>query len=228
MSTPLQPLITKAGLAAIWNATKTGVSAEITHIGLGSAGYKPSDEQKALRTQEGKYPIAGGEQLSSTLIHLTAIADDGKAFWVREIGFFLSDGTLLAVWSDADTPLTYKAGKDEVLLAYDLSLQALPADSVTINSTAAGLNLTLAAPLAAQAAAMIAVELRNLKQHDEIEQQAETLRIAGEKVSLLLSRIADVEARQAADRDGLLTAAASNAAGLIALQKILVQHLHGA
>lgn len=38
MSTALKPLITKAGLAAIWNATSTGVQAEIAYIGLGSQG----------------------------------------------------------------------------------------------------------------------------------------------------------------------------------------------
>lgn len=84
--------------------------------------------------------------MSNTLIHLTTLADGAAEFWVREIGFLLADGTLLAVWSHATEILTYKAAGTDLLLAYDLSLSALPADSVTIVSSAAGLNLTLAAP----------------------------------------------------------------------------------
>ncbi|MCE0904714.1 phage tail protein [Pseudomonas alloputida] len=129
MSTALQPVITKVGLAAILRADNTGIAAQITHVVLGTSGYTPSADQKSLVAQTAKYPIAGGERLSSTLLHLIALADGDRAFWVREIGFLLSDGTLLAVWSDSSTPLAYKSADTDLLLAYDLSLAALPADS---------------------------------------------------------------------------------------------------
>ncbi|MEK0334364.1 phage tail protein [Pseudomonas sp. 5FOS] len=169
MSTTLQPVITKGGLAAIFNASKTGLSAEITHVVLGTSGYTvlPGTDQKVLRTLVGKYPIAGGEKLTSTLLHLTAVVDGAAAFWVREIGFLLSDGTLLAVWSHATEALTFKPAGDQLLLDYDLSLAALPADSVTINTTSPGLNLTLAEPLAAQATAVVAELLRTQLQQDK-------------------------------------------------------------
>lgn len=140
MTTPLQPVITTAGLAAIWRADNKGIAAEITHIGLGTTGYTPNKTQTALRTRKGLYPISDGERLSSTLLHLTAIADDTLEYWVREVGFYLADGTLLAVWSDPATALAYKSPTAQLLLAYDLSLSALPADSVTITLTGAGLN----------------------------------------------------------------------------------------
>lgn len=227
MTTPLQPQITKTGLAAIWSATNTGLAAEITHIGLGSSGYTPSIEQKSLRNQVAKYPISGGEKLSSTLIHLTAVADDTAAFWVREIGFFLSDGTLLAVWSHPTEALTYKSGKDELLLAYDLSLEALPADSVTINSTAAGLNLTLAGPLAAQATALIAEQLRSVLQQDQLDVQKEQQRVAGELLSDLIKRMKTAESRQDVDRENLLIAIVANATGLVSLQNLFSQKTLG-
>jgi len=218
MSTPLQPVITKAGLAAILRADNTGIAAQITHIALGTQGYTPSADQKSLIAQTAKYPIAGGERLSSTLLHLTALADDGRAFWVREIGFLLSDGTLLAVWSDPTTPLTYKSATTDLLLAYDLSLAALPADSVTIISNDAGLSLSLAAPLAAQAQALIAEQLRGLQQQDQLDQQGQWQRVAGDQISLLLSRMSEVERRQDADREGLASAAIGNAAAVVAGQ----------
>lgn len=228
MSTALKPLITKAGLAAIWNATSTGVQAEIAYIGLGSQGYTPNFDQKALRAQVVKYPVSGGEKLSSSLIHLTALADDDKAFWVREVGIYFADGTLFAVWSSPDTPLTYKAAGTELLMAYDLSLEALPADSVTIVSTSTGLNLTLAAPLAAQATALVAEMMRGVLQQDQLDVQGKQLRVAGEVLSNLTERMKTVEMQQEQDRENLLTAVVANAAALINLQNLFSQKTLGA
>lgn len=228
MSTALQPLITKAGLAAIWNATSTGVQAEIAYIGLGSQGYTPTVDQKALRTQVVKYPVSGGEKLSSSLIHLTALADDDKAFWVREVGIYFADGTLFAVWSSPDTPLTYKAAGTELLMAYDLSLEALPADSVTIVSTATGLNLTLAGPLAAQSTALVAEMMRGVLQQDQIDVQGKRLKVVGEVLSNLTERMKAVEMQQEQDRENLLTAVVANATALINLQNLFSQKTLGA
>ncbi|MEE1917542.1 phage tail protein [Pseudomonas asiatica] len=223
MSTPLQPVFTKAGLAAILRADNTGIAAQITHIALGTSGYTPSADQKSLVAQTAKYPIAGGERLSSTLLHLTALADGDSAFWVREIGFLLSDGTLLAVWSDPSQPLTYKSADTDLLLAYDLSLSALPADSVTIVSNEAGLSLSLAGPLAAQAQALIAEQLRGLQQQDQLDQQSQWQRVAGEQISRLLSRMSEVERRQDADRENLSSAVVGNAAAVVADQLLGLQ-----
>ena len=177
MSTALQPVITKAGLAAVFNATRTGLAAEITHVVLGDRAYTPSADQIVLGRQLAKYPIVGGEKLSSTLLHLTAVADGESAFYVREIGFLLSDGTLFAVWSSTTEVLAYKAAGIDLLLAYDLSLAALPANSVTINSIGAGLSLSLAAPFAALAAAQVAAQFRDLKQQDLLDSQTDQQRI---------------------------------------------------
>ncbi|MBA1194875.1 phage tail protein [Pseudomonas entomophila] len=228
MTTPLQPVITSAGLAAIWRADNKGIAAEITHIGLGTTGYTPNKTQTALRTRKGLYPISDGEKLSSTLLHLTAIADDDLEYWVREVGFYLSDGTLLAVWSDPATALAYKSPTAQLLLAYDLSLSALPADSVVINSTGAGLNLTLAEPLAAQASALVAEMMRGVQQQDQLETQSKQLRVVGELLGNLTERMKEVEARQELDREGMLTAIVANATALINLQNLFSQKTLGA
>lgn len=228
MTTALKPLITKAGLAAIWNATSTGVKAEIAFVGLGDQGYTPTFDQPTLRGQVAKYPIAGGEKLSSSLIHLTALVDDNNAFWVRGVGFYLADGTLFAVWSSTGDPLTYKPAGGEVLLAYDLSLEALPADSVTIVSTSAGLNLTLAEPLAAQASVLIAAQLRDVLQQDQITTLELRQKIAGNQISNLLNRMLLAEQAHTETREGLLSAAVANAAAIIALQTVVIRHIHGA
>ncbi len=228
MSTALQPVITKAGLAAILTATKTGLSAEISHIALGSQAYTPSAEQKTLRNEVARFPISSGEKLSSTLLHLTAVADGATAYWVKEVGIFLKDGTLLAVWSHLTEALAYKAANIDLLLAYDLSLAALPADSVTIVSSAAGLNLTLAGPLAALSTALIAEQVRGMAKGDRLDGLERLARIAGEQIGGLLVRVEAAEKAVTETRDGLLSLAVANATGLMTIQLNQIQKLLGA
>lgn len=228
MSTGLQPVITKAGLAAILTATKTGLAAEIGYIALGSQAYTPSAEQKTLRNEVARFPISSGEKLSSTLLHLTAVADGTTAYWVREVGIFLTDGTLLAVWSHLTEALAYKAANIDLLLAYDLSLAALPADSVTITSTAAGLNLTLAGPLAAISTALIAEQVRSMEKGERLDSLERLARIAGEQIAGLLVRVEAAEKAATESRDGLLSMAVANATGLMTIQLNQIQKLLGA
>ncbi len=142
MSNALIPVITTRGLAAVFNGQNTGVNAEITHIALGDHGRTPSKNEVGLVSEKMRIPIADGERIDEHQIHVTGLADGDKEFWVREIGFILADGTMLAVWSDTD-PLAYKSAEVPLLLAFDLALEALPAGSVEITST--GANLSLAA-----------------------------------------------------------------------------------
>ncbi|WP_109512586.1 phage tail protein [Pseudomonas ovata] len=214
MSTPLQPVITKTGLAAIFTADNTGVSARIGSIVLGTSSYTPSADQKSLVTQVAEYPIADGERLSSTMLHITALADGPHAFWVREIGFKLTDGTLLAVWSHPTEALTYKAANASILLAYDLSLSALPADSVTIVSSGAGLSLSLAGPLAAQATAMLAEQLRGLRQQELLNSHARQHFAANGQLESLTERMRLAEGRQDTDKADLAEQGAALATAL--------------
>jgi len=227
MSTPLQPLITQAGLAAVFRATNDGLAAQITQVGLGSSGYTPTKTQTALRARKGLYPISDGQRLSDTLIHVTAVADDAADFWVREVGFYLSDGTLFAVWSDPTIALAYKSPNAQLLLAYDLSLEALPANSVTINSTGAGLNLTLSEQLAALATAQIAAQLRGVSQRDSLDVLLKRDEVVGRYLASLMDRIKAAELKQAADYEGLVTVAAANATAVISLQTLFSQKILG-
>ena len=227
MTTPLQPVITTAGLAAIWKADNTGIAAEITHIGLGTSGYTPNKTQTALRTRKGMYRVSDGQKLSSTLLHLTAVADDDLEYWVKEVGFYLADGTLLAVWSDPTNALAYKSPTAQLLLAYDLSLSALPADSVTIQSTGAGLNLSLSEQLAALAAAQISAQLRGVQQQDGLDLLGRQGEVAGRYLSNLMDRMKAAEIKQAADYEGLVIASAANATAIINMQHIFSQKVLG-
>lgn len=195
MSTPLKPVILESGLAAVWRATNDGVSAQITHIALGDAGYDPSQAQPGMKSMKVQYPVADGSRVSPRRIHLTALADGAIEFWVREVGFLLSDGTVFAVWSHPTTAIAYKAANVDLLLAYDLELVALPADSVTVVSTGAGLNLTMATELARIASAAIEGMLRELRTNDRcaaIERRVD----ASDKAMALLQTELDATRRR--------------------------------
>ena len=137
MSTTLTPIITTAGINVVFNADNNGLKATIKEIALGDTGWTPDNAATALKTEKRRVPILGGERISSEQIHLTAVEDGTDLeYWVREVGFYLEDGTLLAIWSKANQSLAYKSASIDLLLAFDLLLSALPADSVTIDGSA--------------------------------------------------------------------------------------------
>ncbi|MCX7206497.1 MAG: phage tail protein [Proteobacteria bacterium] len=211
----LQPVITEAGLAAIFNATQDGFQGKITHIALGDSGYSPAQTQTKLRTEKARHAISDGEKLGTNHLHLTAIADGKTEFWVREVGFYLDSGVLLAVWSDPKSPLAYKSAGVDLLLAYDLLLEALPANSVTVESSGAGLNLTLAGPLAALAAGQISEQLRGVERDDQLAtQQQEQVKI-DRTLTYLTKKVTEIDQQNQLDHLGLLIAVASNATAAI-------------
>jgi len=160
----LIPVITTKGLAAVFSQTNAGFAAEITHIALGDSGRTPSKNEIGLVREKMRIPIADGQRINDTQIHVTALADGATEFWVREIGFILSDGTMLAVWSDSQ-PLAYKSAAVPLLLAFDLVLAALPAQSVTVQGT--GANLSLAA-WGEHQAANAAAAVDNMARHTQL------------------------------------------------------------
>lgn len=230
MSTPLLPTMLEVGLNAIWRTSNDGVAAQITHIALGDAGYLPNQGQSGLRSERVRYPVADGKRVSSRQIHLTALADGNAEFWVREVGFYLADGTCLAVWSDPAKPLAYKAPGVDLLLAYDLTLSAVPADSVTVQSTGAGLNLAMAEEYTALAVAQISEMQRGLKRDDQTRLHADHLsdidqHLAGhdKKHADVGTALGQLDAREQLHRDELTELATAQAAALINLQRITLQ-----
>ncbi|MGO2147505.1 phage tail-collar fiber domain-containing protein [Halomonas sp.] len=139
--TALVPTLTLAGLNAVFNTEGDGLQAKLTHIVLGDQGRTPKPSHTKLGNQRRRIAIADGEKTADRQLHITGVVDgEGPEFWVREVGFELEDGTLLAIWSDTQ-PLAYVSNNVPLLLAFDLRLDALPADSVTIETSGANLSL---------------------------------------------------------------------------------------
>ncbi len=167
-SSTLIPVITDAGLQAAFNASNTGLAAEITHIALGDHGYTPVASQVALGHEVMRVPVADGAPVSPTQIHLTALASGALQFWVKEVGFYLADGTLFAVWSDPAQVLAYKTANVDLLLAFDLTIAAVPEGSITVQGTGQNLSLMLAGELAEISAAGIDTMTRQMRLEERL------------------------------------------------------------
>ena len=164
MSTILRPTITTAGLQAVFTANHNGLEARIASVALGEAAYAPDAGRTTLDAEKNRLAIASGSLASPTQIHMSVIDDSDHTFWVREVGFYLEDGTLFAVYSEPDKALAYKSPEVDLLLAFDLALTGVPPDSVTVIDQGVELNLLIAPELARMATAQIDTMTRHLKQ----------------------------------------------------------------
>jgi hypothetical protein len=137
----LIPILTRAGMRAVFRADSEGLSATVSHIAFGDQAYAPTGTETALHNERVRVPIAGGNWVGDFMIHITALLDSGPSFWIRELGIFLDDGTLLAVWSDPTTPLAYKTSGVPIVTAFDLAVEQFPKTALTVQ--AGDVDLTL-------------------------------------------------------------------------------------
>jgi hypothetical protein len=97
----------------------------------------------ALQDEKLRVPIQSSEiDKTNYQITLNSIfKDEQKEFWITEIGFFLEDGTLFAIWSDKTKALSYKSIFSKPIFAFTLKLVDVNIDSINIVDN--GLDLKL-------------------------------------------------------------------------------------
>jgi len=129
--------ITNLGLSKAVNADQQGLTLKITHVGIGLNGYEPNKEQTQLQNEIAKVQIHGGKKVRENQVHFTALFDEDGEIKGREVGFYLSDGTLFAVDSDPVHIIMYKSGSagSEVIESFDLVLDSVPPNSITVDVT---------------------------------------------------------------------------------------------
>ncbi|SEI12632.1 tail fiber protein [Pseudomonas asplenii] len=153
---------TSAGLAEVLQARNQGLKGSITHIGAGTARYDPNGSETALRDERQRVAIIDYEDLGSQQLRMAALFDGTDEYEIGEFGFYLASGTLLAVYSQAGTLLTYKAAAARVLQKFTLDVSALPRSSVTVVVGSENLNILMVEELAALSAASIDSMARQL------------------------------------------------------------------
>ena len=98
MSTTFIPKITASGLAAIWNAENSGVALTLTHVSLGSACYRVSGSETALKSEQIRLKISGTAKPAVDIIQMRAVFQPQVDFQVREVGIWAGD-KFFVLWS---------------------------------------------------------------------------------------------------------------------------------
>ena len=174
MSEALNPVITEQGLQAIFNSTHSGVAAKISKVALGDNRYSvPVNSnghgtQTALRRERQRVEIADGRSAGPHQIDISFVADGAESYWVNELGFYLEDETLFAVWSDPNRSLAWKSDTVPLIVGLELVLATLPAESVVVQSGDIPLQLIMTKELAAIGSAIANLQLEQLRQADQI------------------------------------------------------------
>lgn len=104
-------ILTNLGAAKLANATALGTQLEITHMAVGDGGGDlpiPNPTQTALIGERRRAAInllTIDPLNNSQIISEQVIPEDVGGWWIREVGLFDKDGTLVAI---ANCPETYK------------------------------------------------------------------------------------------------------------------------
>jgi microcystin-dependent protein len=143
-ATPIQPLITDAGLAAAIAAQGTGLTLQITHVQLGTGAYalnfangSPDYARTALVAPVEKNVIAGGYRDKNRFRVDVLFSPWGGApatYGVSEIGFWAGDpdagGVLFALWA---SPTVFAQRNMLTYLAtFNLVLQRVASEALSV------------------------------------------------------------------------------------------------
>ena len=82
-----------------------------------------------MKDEKQRLPLSQGLKIYNKQIYVTAIDDSHAEYTVKEVGLFLSDGTLLAIWSDEDV-LVEKSSKVDLIFNYTFHLNQSGEDIV--------------------------------------------------------------------------------------------------
>jgi len=134
--------ITQAGMRAILNAQQNGLKVSIASMGVGDGAYTPPDNLTRLSNEKERVPILSSEvNTDEKSITLHAILQSNQQYWIREVGFYLDDGTLFAVWSDPNYIFGYKTDISQFLIGFKIKITTVPINSVQVINQGVDLNL---------------------------------------------------------------------------------------
>lgn len=127
--------ITTAGRAKLVNGTNTGTNAVlISHIGLTATAFTPSAAMTQLPGEFKRMTSFGGKSVAADTIHVTLQDSGADTYTLRGFGLYLSDGTLFAVYGQADA-IMEKASISTLLLSADVVLADIDTAQIKFGST---------------------------------------------------------------------------------------------
>lgn len=173
--------ITEQGLAECISAKESGIQAWIKWISAGDRAYTPSPTQKVLQNEKQRVEISEYKDTGATSLQCTAKFSGDDEYSIREIGIWLSTGTLLGVISAPNTTLNYKAAKAHVVIPFTMDLSALPTDSLEVVVGVENLNIIIDTEMMMDAVAFAGSQETQVKQslaHMKLADKIHKLEIA--------------------------------------------------
>ncbi|SFK98223.1 Phage tail-collar fibre protein [Pseudovibrio ascidiaceicola] len=221
----INPTLTRAGMRAIFSASDAGLHARITHLAFGSSRYSPAGDETSLKSEKARVEIIGSRYLDDFQMEITAQIDGDTGFTLAELGVMLEDGTLLAVWSDPDTPLAQYTPGVPISFSFVLALTGLPQNVIQVTGDV-DLQLFFGEEFAGSATSMIALQLENFLLNQTARGLSKELSIAQTARAELLRRLEVVEAKidqQANAHTEQLTLDASITSSLLTVQRHTIE-----
>lgn len=159
------PVVTAAGFAAALAAEVGGFAVDITHVAVGDNGYAVAVDgtgkatQTALVAEQDRVAIQDANEVGGGQTDIAFVIGGAGEYYIREIGFFLADGTLFAIASHPTQALMWKSAITQAAIALELVLEAVNPDSINIVSTGPPLQLLVDPIIDAAIAAVIPLPL---------------------------------------------------------------------
>ena len=203
----LIPITTTAGLQKFFQVSGLPeVKLKLTHIGFGDAGYVPSKDQTALKNEIVRVPIASGKVFPSDgYMDLSALVpEDVPEFWIKEIGWYLEDGTLAFVWSHPEVPIAWKNKNLKLLAGISVRVTDVPLDKIEITENNPDLRLLYTEEFAQIAQILTNHEVAIVAVKDKAEQALETANDTKERLEALLPYVSSIDEKTADIENNLL------------------------
>ena len=122
--------ITDAGRAALVNASNTGTTPVLmASVGVSATSFTPSPAATTLPDEIKRITTIAGEAVADDTIHVTVRDESADIYTVRSFGLYLADGTLFAVYSQAN-PIMEKSAQALLLLAIDVIFADIEATDI--------------------------------------------------------------------------------------------------
>jgi len=123
--------VTDAGRAALVNAANTGTApVTIAQVGLSGTAVVPAKGATALPGEFKRLGTISGGVVADDTIHVIVRDESTDVFAVRSLGLYLGDGTLFAIYGQADV-LAEKSGQAMLLIAVDVKFEDIDATTLT-------------------------------------------------------------------------------------------------
>ena len=164
--TAITPILTNAGVNALYNADNDGLQAVISHIAVGTGIYNPNATRTALQAETQRVAISQSEKIDDYTRKLEALLDGPQAYDIREVGVFLEDGTVLAVWSSLTQTAGFKNADTQSLVALQLGIASALPNSWTVSAPDA--TLSVAEHLVVMATALTDICTRQIQFNERL------------------------------------------------------------